>query len=81
MKAQHGKLAWQLCAFLGVWTSTAKKPYFFVIFQQGPEPLPSPSGPALYIVLNKLDLHVGSKYRRIGSYNETTDGMQGETNF
>ena len=35
-------LAWYLCDFQGIRTSIAKEPYIFVIFQGGPDPLPSP---------------------------------------
>ena len=33
MGANHWMLAWQLCDFQGIWTSIAKKPYIFVIYQ------------------------------------------------
>ena len=39
-------LAWQLCDFQGIRTCIAKKPYIFVIFQRGQDPLPPPSGSA-----------------------------------
>ena len=38
MMAQH----WMLVIFQGILTSIAKKPYIFVIFQAGPDPLSPP---------------------------------------
>ena len=42
--------------FQGIWTSIAKKPYIFVIFQGGPDPLspPPPLGPCMVLLDNAI---------------------------
>ena len=42
MMALHLMLAKKLCDFQGIRTSIAKKPYIFMIFQGGPDPLTAP---------------------------------------
>ena len=46
MMAINRMLAWQLCDFQEIETTIAKKPYIFVIFQEGgPDPLSTPLDP------------------------------------
>ena len=45
MMTPHCMLAWWLCDFKGIRTSTAKEPYIFVIFQGGSGPPVPPLDP------------------------------------
>ena len=42
--------------FQGIWPSIAKKPYLFVIFQGGPDPLSPPLGPHMVLLDNALSI-------------------------
>ena len=52
-------LAWQLCDFQGIRTSIAKKPYIFVIFQGGSDPLPTVGPHMFWLLMSQYDRSPG----------------------